>query len=122
MRLRPEGNLRAHETWWERMGPSCAFSGAFAGVLLLPTHPTTASVHNLAIFRSMNAAWTALFNAMKTPVTSCPAGLSSEHVPLGLQIVGAQSNDGLTIRVAQELEKLGLRWIPPPVADLPAEQ
>lgn len=38
-------------------------------VLLFPSHPTTAPVHHLALFRPANWVYTGLFNVMELPVT-----------------------------------------------------
>merc|ERR1712096_195826 len=75
--------------------------------LILPTHPTTAPVHNLAVFRVTNTCYTSFFNAMQLPVTAVPFGRDEKGMPIGLQVVGGWGCDHLTIAVAQALEKLG---------------
>lgn len=50
---------------------------------------------------------------MKLPVTQVPLGLSSEGLPMGIQVVSAPYNDGLTIAVAKHLEKQFGGYVPP---------
>ena len=42
-----------------------------------------------------------------------PLGLSSEGLPLGVQVVSAPYNDHLTLAVASELEKDLAGWVNP---------
>lgn len=55
----------------------------------------------------------AIFNVLGLPVTQCPLGLSSEGLPLGIQLVAASYNDHLTLAVARYLEKAFGGWVLP---------
>lgn len=46
-------------------------------------------------------------------MTQCPLGLSSEGLPLGIQLVAAPYNDHLTLAVARYLEKAFGGWVLP---------
>ncbi|XP_010713448.1 fatty-acid amide hydrolase 2 [Meleagris gallopavo] len=83
------------------------------GVLLYPPHPTVAPRHHYPICMPFNFAYTAIFNVLGLPVTQCPLGLSSEGLPLGIQLVAASYNDRLTLAVARYLEKAFGGWVPP---------
>lgn len=83
------------------------------GVLLYPSHPTTALRHNMPILKPFNFAYTAIFNVLYLPVTQCPLGLGSDGLPLGIQIVASRNNDHLTLAIAEALEKAFGGWVPP---------
>lgn len=83
------------------------------GIFLFPSHPTTASYHNVPIFTPMNFAYTALFNSLALPVTQIPLGLNDEGVPLGIQVVAGYHKDYLGLAVARELEKAFGGWVNP---------
>ena len=85
------------------------------GVLILPTQPTTAPAHSVALWRIHNAGYTMLFNATLNPVTVVPAGLDGDGLPAGVQVVGAMGSDALTVSVGVLAEALGTRfgWTPP---------
>ncbi|XP_023216870.1 fatty-acid amide hydrolase 2-like [Centruroides sculpturatus] len=80
------------------------------GIFLYPPHPETAIYIHQPVFKSHNFVYAAIFNAVGLPVTSCPLGLNSRGLPLGVQIVGSLNNDLLTITVAEELEKVFGGW------------
>ncbi|MBO6825151.1 MAG: hypothetical protein JJ879_03050, partial [Sneathiella sp.] len=46
------------------------------------------------------------FNLTQQPACSVPCGLSSEGLPIGLQIVGPMHQDQLVLRAAAAFEKL----------------
>ncbi|XP_065338965.1 fatty-acid amide hydrolase 2-A-like [Cloeon dipterum] len=83
------------------------------GVLLHPTHPTTAFYHNAAHLRPWNFTYTSIINALKLPATQIPLGLNSKGLPLGVQAIANPYCDRLTIAVAQELEQAFGGWVPP---------
>ncbi|KAF4519619.1 hypothetical protein B566_EDAN003786 [Ephemera danica] len=85
------------------------------GVFLYPTHPTPAPFHNEPIFKAFNFSYTAIFNVLGLPATACPLGLSSEGLPLGIQVIGALNQDHLTLAMAVELEKAFGGWVPPAI-------
>lgn len=83
------------------------------GVFLYPPSPRLASYHSQSVFHPVNFAYTAIFNALGLPSTQCPLGLSTEGVPLGVQVVGNLYHDHVTLAVALELEKAFGGWVPP---------
>ncbi|NWW50426.1 FAAH2 hydrolase, partial [Pedionomus torquatus] len=112
MKLNPGGNAKLvsmgkslKEEMEALLGPD--------GVLLYPSHPTIAPRHNSPICMPFNFAYTAIFNVLGFPVTQCPLGLSSEGLPLGIQLVAASYNDHLTLAVARYLEKAFGGWVVP---------
>ena len=83
-------------------------------VLILPTHPRPAPLHDAPLRRPLDFVYTALFNAMELPSTAVPMGLSSTAIPVGVQIVGPRRHDERCIAAAQLLESSGeAGWIPP---------
>lgn len=76
---------------WRDLQPSAAFTAA-AGL----------------------AGLTAPFNITGQPACSLPAGLSSQGLPIGVQLVARRGQDGLLLAVARALEQaLGLKLRPP---------
>ena len=76
---------------WRSLPPSAAFTAA-AGL----------------------AGFTAPFNITGQPACSLPAGLSSEGLPIGVQLVARRGQDGLLLAVARAVENaLGLNLRPP---------
>lgn len=87
-------------------------------VLLYPSLPNPAPKHRHLLLGVTDAAATAIFNVMELPVTAVPLGLSSNGLPLGVQVVAAHGQDQLSIAVALELHKHFGGWHAPrpPVA------
>ncbi|XP_076058754.1 fatty-acid amide hydrolase 2-like [Oratosquilla oratoria] len=83
------------------------------GILLYPSHPSTAPYHNEPLFRPFNFLHCGIFNALGLPVTQVPLGLSSTGMPLGVQVVGNMFQDNQTIAVAVALEKAFGGWVCP---------
>ena len=95
-------------------------------VLLTPIMPTAAFPHDHRPFgdrtimvdnREMPYAnqtfWAGLTGVAFLPSTVIPTGLNAEGLPIGLQIVGPEYSDLITIGVAHELELRGCRFQPP---------
>lgn len=80
------------------------------GVLLYPSHPSTALNHNMPLLFPFNFSYTAIFNVLYLPVTQCPVGLSKSGLPLGIQVVAANNKDRLGVAVAKEIERLCGGW------------
>lgn len=80
------------------------------GVLLYPSHPSTALNHNLPLLFPFNFSYTAIFNVLYVPVTQCPVGLSESGLPLGIQVVAGNNKDHLCLAVAMEIERLCGGW------------
>jgi len=57
--------------------------------------------------------WAGLTGVSYLPSTVIPTGLNDQGLPIGVQIVGAEYMDLVTIGVAVELEKMGFRFEPP---------
>ncbi len=84
------------------------------GVLILPTYPEPAPHHAAPLRKPLHWTYTALFNAMKLPVTQVPMGLDTRGLPVGLQIVGPPGADHRTLAVGKALSDAGVaRWVPP---------
>ena len=81
--------------------------------MLYPTHPSPAPRHNHPMFRPADFSYCAIFNVLGVPVTQVPLGLSSNGLPLGVQVIGGLFSDLLTIRIAQEIQEAFGGWIPP---------
>ena len=58
--------------------------------------------------------WAGLTGISHLPSTVIPTGPDNEGLPIGVQIIGDAWDDRLTIQVAQELERRGFRFTPPP--------
>lgn len=82
------------------------------GVLILPTHPTSAPYHNEPIIKPLNFIYTAIVNVLGFPATHCPLGLDSHGLPIGVQVVANNYNDRLCFAVAEELERAFGGWVP----------
>jgi len=87
------------------------------GVLLYPPYPTPAPTHNSplagALSLKMPWAYTGIMNVLEFPATQVPLGLSSEGIPVGVQVISNHGNDHVTIAVAMELESALGGWTPP---------
>jgi fatty acid amide hydrolase 2 len=86
----------------EALGPN--------GVLLHPPYSRPAPRHRDAWRTPFDAACTAVFNVMESPVTVVPTGLSARGLPLAVQVVGLPGRDHVTIAVASALEEAFGGW------------
>ncbi|HMH18796.1 MAG TPA: amidase [Burkholderiales bacterium] len=86
---------------------------ASVDLLLLPTTPQTAFAF-ASPAPSSQADFTALANAGGMPALSLAAGLSSEGLPLGVQLVAARGADALVLEAGQACEAV-LGFFPPPM-------
>ncbi|HLT36987.1 MAG TPA: amidase [Enhygromyxa sp.] len=84
------------------------------GLLLYPSHSRPAPRHYGPLLRPFGWTYTAIFNVLELPVTQVPMGPSSAGLPLGVQVVGANGKDHVTIAAALELERAHGGWVPPP--------
>lgn len=85
------------------------------GVLLYPTHPTSAPYHNEPLIKPFNFSYTAVINVLGLPATHCPMGLDKNGLPIGVQVIAAEGNDRLCLAVAREMEKAFGGWVPPAI-------
>ena len=58
--------------------------------------------------------WAGLTGVSYLPSTVIPTGLNGQGLPIGLQIVGPEYGDLITIGVAEQLEAAGFGFTPPP--------
>jgi aspartyl-tRNA(Asn)/glutamyl-tRNA(Gln) amidotransferase subunit A len=102
-------------------------------VLVLPTVPSAAYAKPTAIEAPSEAAdhpvnmstmFTALFNVTGQPGVTVPCGLTSERLPVGLQIVGRPYAEQDVLRVAKAYERVSAfahRHAPVSVSGLSSE-
>jgi amidase len=97
-------------------------------LLLCPAAATTAVPHDQQGERytrtiSVNGVATSVVDQMfwagypalvDLPSTTAPAGLASDGLPAGVQIIGPSYGDLTTIALAKHLEAAGIGFIPPP--------
>ncbi|XP_078045638.1 fatty-acid amide hydrolase 2 [Augochlora pura] len=85
------------------------------GIFLYPTHPTAAPMHHEPLIKPFNFSYTAIFNVLGLPATTCPLGLNSQRLPIGIQVIGGLNQDRLTIAVAELLERYYGGWVTPEI-------
>jgi len=96
-------------------------------VLLTPMMPTPAFLHdhrklgdrtimvdNREIPYFDQVFWAGLTGVSFLPSTVIPTGLNTQGLPIGIQIVGPEYADLVTIAVASQLEAMGFQFTPPP--------
>uniref|UniRef100_A0A6G1SMF3 Fatty-acid amide hydrolase 2 n=1 Tax=Aceria tosichella TaxID=561515 RepID=A0A6G1SMF3_9ACAR len=88
------------------------------GVLLMPTHPEPAPLHQATATKILNVSYTAATAVLQAPITQVPLGLSKEGLPYGAQVFARPLNDRLTLAVAKELEQFTGGWSAPCRIDL----
>ncbi|KAI6221957.1 Amidase domain-containing protein [Aphelenchoides fujianensis] len=64
------------------------------GVLIWPSFPQAAYVHNELIWSFLHTEMTAIWNALALPAIACPVGLNADGHPLGVQLVLEQELGG----------------------------
>jgi aspartyl-tRNA(Asn)/glutamyl-tRNA(Gln) amidotransferase subunit A len=94
-----------------------AFAGYFRDydVLLCPVTPTTAQPHGVQelVIDGVTASWlhvmdiTSYFNLTGLPALSVPYGLSSESLPIGVQLVSQWFDEATILRLGALLERKG---------------
>lgn len=82
-------------------------------VLLFPTQPQPAPLHDYLLATPFDYIYCGIFNALENPSTQVPIGMSSKELPIGMQIVGPLNYDHLGISLAEELELAFGGWTPP---------
>ncbi|KAK8770491.1 hypothetical protein V5799_013043 [Amblyomma americanum] len=83
------------------------------GVLVMPGATNTAPYHNQDLLMYDSPSMTALFNVLQVPATACPVMMSSNGLPLAVQVVARRGNDHLCLAVAREIEKRFGGWVDP---------
>jgi len=80
--------------------------------LLTPTTPTTAfeigTVYGDSVLMQYADQLTVPANHAGTPAISLPAGLDSERLPIGIQLLGADFNETMLLRIAHTFEQATL--------------
>jgi amidase len=119
--------LIAHEKRTQLRAEIDAFFGRF-DVLLMPVMPWTAPPHNpqgQLVSREVSVdgrqrpytdglGYIALATTLYLPVTTAPIGLSSDGLPVGVQIIGGYMKDKTTLAFAEALAGLMGGYVPPP--------
>lgn len=95
-------------------------------ILLAPIMPTPAFVHDHRPFGERTISvdgrempyfqqvfWAGLTGVAYLPSTVIPTGLTDDGLPIGVQIVGPEYSDLVTIGVARLLEAAGCQFVPP---------
>jgi len=62
------------------------------------------------------ALWAGFIIVADLPAVSCPAAMSREGLPIGVQVVTAHYHERMGLEVARVLERCHRRFQPPPVA------
>ena len=96
-------------------------------LVLMPVMPTAAFKHDHRPMSDRNIVingearpyfeqvfWAGLASVSYLPATVIPTGLNAEGLPIGVQIVGPEYGDLITIGAAQLMEAAGFRFTPPP--------
>ncbi|XP_022908574.2 fatty-acid amide hydrolase 2-B-like [Onthophagus taurus] len=84
------------------------------GVLLYPVFPTVAHYHSEIYSKTLDTSYLTIFNTLGVPATSCPVGVDSKGLPIGLQVVGNFKMDRLCFKIAEEIEREFGGWRQPP--------
>jgi len=79
-----------------------------------PIAMRTLTIDGVEIPAIMHLFWAGLATLPLLPAASVPIGLSSEGLPLGVQIVGPRWGDMTTLSVARHVEELTGGFAPPP--------
>ena len=74
----------------------------------------TIRVDNLEMPYFQQVFWAGLSGVALLPSTVVPTGLDDQGLPIGIQIIGPEYGDLITIGVARLLEADGFRFTPPP--------
>jgi len=127
------GQALSHRDWIRadrrRFADARAWQGVFADwdVVVCPAMPTAAFAHDArpfdsrtllvdgqAVPYSAQALWGTLATVAGLPATAAPLGLSSEGLPIGMQIIGPYLEDFTTLAFAEALEGAFGGFTPPP--------
>lgn len=83
------------------------------GILIYPSCTNTAPFHYAPLVQIYNFSYWSLLNVLHFPSTQVPMGLSSEGLPLGVQIVATLNRDRHCFAVAEELDRQFGGWVAP---------
>lgn len=76
------------------------------GVLICSTMPETAPKHCSTPFKGTDTSLVGAANLLGLPATQVPIRISSDGLPIGLQVASAPYNDHLCLAVAESLEEI----------------
>lgn len=79
-----------------------------------PFHERTITVNGAPQDYFSQVYWAGLPTNAYLPSTVVPTGLDDSGLPIGIQVVGPEYGDLITLGVARGLEKLGFAFTPPP--------
>lgn len=111
--------LRGRAPWAERAGLAAgdAFAGEFFAdydLLLMPTTPTPAvpvgqldGLGAVAASTKATAAsgFTSVWNVLGNPAAAIPSGMSSDGLPLSVQLIAAPGDEPTIVQVSAQLER-----------------
>ncbi|CAG0892651.1 unnamed protein product [Cyprideis torosa] len=83
------------------------------GIFLYPTWTRTAPFHNESIAGPFDFGYTCIFNALHLPAVTCPMGLDSQGLPVGVQAVANFKQDHHLLTIAEEIERAFGGWVCP---------
>jgi len=81
-------------------------------VLIFPTYPDAAAYHGACKANVIELAYCIPMNSLGLPATSCPIGVKSNGMPLGIQVIASQNCDRVSLAVAKEIERMIGGWKP----------
>jgi len=79
----------------------------------MPTFHTSALCFHTSLLNVTGIDNLLLFNILGLPATHVSMGTNQRGMPIGLQVVAAQYQDKLCLKVAAELEAVFHGWVPP---------
>ncbi|MEL6344244.1 MAG: amidase [Myxococcota bacterium] len=83
-------------------------------LMLYPPYPVPAPRHREPLMRPFAWSYCGIVNMLRLPATQVPLGLDEERgLPLGVQVIGADGQDHLTIAAALALEEDLGGWVWP---------
>ncbi len=85
------------------------------GLLVMPTHPRAAPLHQGTYLRPFDFAYAGVMNALQLPVTVAPVLINSQGLPVGVQLVGAERQDHVTLSAAEIVESAFGGWKHPKI-------
>jgi amidase len=99
------------EDWDIVLTPVTALPTPVVGTTAYLTASSNPSVHDWFAQLWRNFAYTPLANLCGTPAISLPLGMQESGLPLGLQALTRQGDDGLLLQLAAQVERaLGGAW------------
>lgn len=82
-------------------------------LLIMPTFPRTAPLRKGTYLRPFDFAYSGLMNALLLPASAAPVRLSSQGLPIGVQLVAGPDQDHICLSAAEVVESAFGGWQPP---------